>query len=172
MSNLSAAPNDHDKFAVLIKGIKFAMLTTTNSEFGPENGQLRSRPMTLQDTEFDGDLWFLAGKDGSAVADIQAQPRVNLAFSDVKNNSYVSASGRAEVVEDRNKAEELWSLVYAAWFPEGVDDPNLCLIKVSVETVDYWDSPHSSVAYALGFATAILSGKKVEDLGNRGHFHA
>jgi general stress protein 26 len=46
--------SDIQKLAELMKGIRFAMLTTVE-----EDGTLHSRPMTTQDTEFDGDLCFL-----------------------------------------------------------------------------------------------------------------
>jgi general stress protein 26 len=82
--------NDVQHFAKIIKEIKFAMLTT----FG-EDEHLRSRPMTLQDVEFDGDLWFFADHTSHLAKDIELNPKVNLSFADVKDNSYISASGQA-----------------------------------------------------------------------------
>jgi len=158
--------NDIQNFARLIKEIKFAMLTTVNAD----DGSLRSRPMTLQDREFDGDLWFFASRVTQPLLDIEENPKVNLAFADLKKSSYVSASGQAQMVLDREKAKELWSPLYKAWFPEGLDDPNLCLVKVSVESVDYWESPSSSVVQLAGFAKAVVTGQSAEsEVGQRGH---
>jgi general stress protein 26 len=50
-------------------------------------------------------------------------------------------SGRAEVVHDKTKAEELWTPGVATRFPTGPDDPRLVLLRVEVEAVEYWDSP-------------------------------
>jgi general stress protein 26 len=160
--------NDVQHFARLIKDIKFAMLTTVNAD----DGSLRSRPMTLQQAQFDGDLWFFAGRSTQAALDVAEEPKVNLAFSEPKNSSYISACGSAEVVLDKAKAKELWNPLYKAWFPEGLEDPDLCLIKVTVESVDYWESPSSPVVQLAGFAKAMLSGKKAGDeLGRRGHLN-
>src|SRR5688500_4967515 len=46
---------DTRKVAELVKGQKFGFLTTTTPE-----GKLTSRPVALQEVEFDGDLWFFA----------------------------------------------------------------------------------------------------------------
>ena len=53
---------DTRKVAELIKGQKFGFLTTTTPE-----GKLTSRPMALQEVEFDGDLWFFTYADAPKV---------------------------------------------------------------------------------------------------------
>jgi len=50
------------KVADLLKGFRFAMLTTVSSD-----GKLLARPMTVQEAEFDGDLWFFAEKNSDQV---------------------------------------------------------------------------------------------------------
>ncbi len=156
---------DTQHFAKLIKDIQFAMLTSVDRQ----SGSLRCRPMTLQQIEFDGDLWFFTGRDSPWIEDIGENPQVNLGFSNVDDNSYVSASGRAELIEDKEKAEELWSPIYKAWFPEGLDDPNLVLLKVRVDHADYWEAPSSKVVQLVGFAKAIATGKRAADIGDHGH---
>src|SRR4051795_9367914 len=61
------------KVAELIKGERFAFLTTTSPD-----GTLTSRPMTLQEVEFDGDLWFFAERDSNPVRHVTASPQVNV----------------------------------------------------------------------------------------------
>ncbi len=160
--------NDVKRFAELIKEIKFAMLTTVNAN----DGTLRSRPMTLQEKEFDGTLWFFAGRSTAPVLDIQEEPKINLAFAHPGKSAYVSATGQAEMVIDPVKAAELWNPIYKAWYPEGLQDPELCLLKITVESVDYWDTPSSPVVQMVGFAKAILTGKQAgAELGKRGHLN-
>lgn len=160
---------DIQHFAKLSKDIKFAMLTTICKD----DQSLKSRPMTLQDAEFDGYLWFFADRFSKMAHDIEENSKVNLAFADIKLNSYLSATGHAEVVIDKQKAKELWSPFYKAWFEQGLDDPKLGLIKVSVESADYWESLSSPIVHLVGFAKAILSGKKVDaaTLGKHGHMN-
>ena len=55
------------KVAELIKGERFGFLTTITMD-----GRLTSRPMTLQEVEFDGDLWFFAERGSRKVQHITA----------------------------------------------------------------------------------------------------
>lgn len=151
------APISHqesvEKLAKIMDGIQFAMLTTKSGL------DLKSRPMTLQQTEFDGNLWFFAKKDSPLAREIEAQPQVNLSFADIRKNSYVSISGQAEMLQDPETAQELWTPFAKAWFPDGPESPDLSLIKVTVQSADYWESPHAKVVQLLGFAKAILTGQ-------------
>jgi general stress protein 26 len=70
---------------------------------------------------------------------------VNVSFADPDKQHYVSASGIAELVDDPAKAKELWHDAYKTWFPKGLDDPDLVLLKVKVEKAEYWDSVNTSV---------------------------
>ncbi len=141
------------KLGALIKDIKFAMLTSI------DGGLLRARPMVTQKTEFDGILWFLTSTKTHKVSEIDQDPRVCIAYSDIDDNNYVSVSGTAQVVQDRAKIEEMWNPLYKAWFPDGLDDPTICLLKVTVEQAEYWDSPSSAVANIAGFVKAVATGK-------------
>lgn len=147
------------KLRELIKGIKIAMLTTVEAD-----GTLRSRPMGTQQTEFDGDLWFFTGKNSGKVAEIQHDQHVNVSYAAPDDNRYVSVSGRAELIDDKTKEKELWNPFIKAWFPKGLDDPDLLLLKVRVEAAEYWDAPSSTMVNLVGFAKAVLTGNR-PDIG-------
>ena len=142
------------KIQELTEGIDFCMLTTM------DNGDLRSRPMSTQ--EFDGDLWFFTSDNTHKIEEIEKDNRVNAAYSNPDDNVYLSISGRAEVVKDRAKIEELWSPVLKAWFPEGLDDPHLCLLKIQVEQAEYWDAPNSTIVQLFGMVKAIATGQEAD----------
>jgi len=150
------------KLSELIKDIRFAMLTTTAPD-----GSLRSRPMATQQVEFDGNLWFFAGRDSEKAADILRSPAVNVAFADERDNRYVSLAGNARLVEDAARAKALWSPLYKAWFPDGLDDPNLALLNVEVTGAEYWDAPTNKMVLLLGMAKAVATGKEYEGGENR-----
>ncbi|MGH9631698.1 MAG: pyridoxamine 5'-phosphate oxidase family protein [Bryobacteraceae bacterium] len=127
---------DVKKLAEMIKDIPVAMLTTVEKD-----GSLRSRPMATQNAEFDGELWFFTDVNTAKTSEIDKDHHVNVSYASPENNRYVSVSGLARVTRDRKKAEELWSPLYKAWFPKGLDDPDLALLKVQVNKAEYWDSP-------------------------------
>jgi general stress protein 26 len=145
------------KVAELIKDINIAMMTTE-----AEDGLLHSRPMATEKTEFDGTLWFFSGLSTSKISEIDWNPEVNLSYSDGGANKYVSVSGTAELVDDRAKKEELWSDIYKAWFPQGLDDPDLCLLRVDVTFAEYWDVPSGKMVQVFGFLKAIATGEKMK----------
>ena len=145
-----------EKLRDLIKDIDFAMLTTI------DGGALRARPMSTQQTEFDGDLWFFTSTETHKVEEIERDNRVNVSYARPDTNTYVSVSGAASIVQDKQKIEELWNPAYKAWFPKGLEDPNLCLLKVSVEQAEYWDSPSSTVVHIYGFLKALATGERAE----------
>ena len=129
------------------------MFTTMTAD-----GRHVSRPMALQEVEFDGDLWFFAYRDSPKVTEIEASPQVNVAFSNPKDSEWTSVSGAAAVVDDRSKAEELWSAPLKVWFPDGLDTPGLVLIKVHADSAEYWESPSCKVVQIIGAARAMLTG--------------
>ena len=46
-----------------------------------------------------------------------------------------------------------------AWFPEGKDDPNLCLIKVKTDEAHYWDADSTKMVEVLKIVTSVITGK-------------
>jgi len=158
----TAGSNDIKKLAELIKDIKIAMLTTVEAD-----GRLRSRPMATQNKPFDGTLWFFTEINSGKVSEIQRDHQVNISYADTDSQKYVSVSGVANVVQDRAKAEEFWSPVYKAWFPDGLDDPSLALLKVDVTQAEYWEAPHGAVVRLVGFLKAVTTGQKYEPGENR-----
>jgi general stress protein 26 len=149
------------KVRELIKDIDFAMLTTIDSE-----GKLHSRPMsTNKEVEFNGDVWFFTYASSLKVNEINQRHEVNVSYADPKKQSYVSLTGTAEIVRDRQKLEELWQPQLKAWFPKELDEPDIALIKVNVENAEYWDSPSSVVANAISLVKAVATGKPASNVG-------
>ncbi|MDQ4123407.1 MAG: pyridoxamine 5'-phosphate oxidase family protein [Acidobacteriota bacterium] len=142
------------KLAELVADIEFAMLTTVD-----EDGSLRARPMAVPKNQFDGELWFFTKKDSPKVDEIEHEHQVNVSFARPDKQHYISMSGVATVSRDRKKMEELWNPAYMAWFPEGLDDPQICLLHVKVSQAEYWDTPNSVVVHLIGLAKAAVTGE-------------
>jgi general stress protein 26 len=136
-----------------IKDIRFAMFTTTDA-----HGHLTSRPMTNQEMDGDGNLWFFTSSQTDLWENIAAQPQVNLSFAEPKDNVYVSISGRAERVVDRAKIKDMWNPAVQAWFPAGPDDPHAMLVRVVSDSAEYWDSTASTMVQLYKMAKAVLTG--------------
>lgn len=159
MSDTVSHEEKLDKLREIIKKVDICMLATSHGD-----GSLHSRPMSNnKDVEFDGDLWFFAHASSHVVDDIERQPQVSAGFADVGAQRYASLSGKAEIVRDRARTEELWQPVMKAWFPDGPQSPDLALIKVHAERAEYWDASKGGiVAQAISLVSALVSGKEAD----------
>jgi general stress protein 26 len=119
----------------LIEGIELAMLTSVHA-----NGQLHSRPMATQVATDDGFLWFFTAQHSSKVDAIRNDHQVNVAYADPSNMRFVSVCGTCELVRSRVIASELWRPEYSRYFPGGAEDPDLILLKVTINSAEYWDA--------------------------------
>ena len=141
----------------LIKGTRFGMFTTRNAD----HGHLHSRPMTTQNKDEDRDdrLWFFMSRKSDPVEDFEKEPQVNVAYSNPDDDSYVSVSGEASVLEDQETKERLWSPMSQAWFPGGPTDPDLALVCVRIVHANYWNVKESKVTQLLKMAKAAATGE-------------
>lgn len=129
-----------ERLGQLIQGIDQVMFTTINPD-----GSVNSRPMLVQDFEFDGSLWFFTPRSSSKVESIAEDSRINLAFMDPATNRFISMSGCAELIDDELIKKKMWNSRFQQWFGDGFGDPDLVLIRVFVLHAEYWDTPHSEV---------------------------
>lgn len=144
-----------------IKDIRICMLVTSD-----QDGVLRSRPMATQKFDnshvFDGKLYFFTKEHSPKSESIEQDQDVNLAYANPDSNTYVSVTGSARISKDKAKMKELYTPAIKAWFPEGLEDPEIALIEVDVESAQYWDSPNGKLVQLVGFAKAILTGKEMK----------
>jgi general stress protein 26 len=144
------------KVRELVDRMKVGMLTTID-----DDGTLRSRPLQTLELDDDGALWFFTAAHSPKVEEAaQHRGQVNVAYADPGRQDYLSVSGSAQLVRERAVMEAHWSAYVKAWFPEGLDDPELALLRVVIEKAEYWESPGSAVARWAGLARALATGDR------------
>ncbi|MET0963474.1 MAG: pyridoxamine 5'-phosphate oxidase family protein [Noviherbaspirillum sp.] len=143
-----------------IRDVRFGMFTTLDPD-----SKLTSRPMTSQQLDDDGNMWFFTSDITDFVRHLSEHPNVNVSFSDLEDSLFVSIAGRAELTRDQAKIDELWSPLVSAWFDGGKEDPHLSLIKVHIDTAEYWDTHSSKMTQLYALAKSALTGKAPRDLG-------
>jgi len=148
------------KVTDIINDSKIGMLTTINAE-----GALVSRPLAVQEVKDDGDMWFFTGLGTSQISHVRQDPRVNVSFG--KNTEWVSVAGTAEVVTDRATIHEMWNQVVEAWFPDGPDTPEVCLLHVASDSAEYWTSPGGTAATVLQWVKSKVTNSRFS-LGESG----
>jgi len=145
---------DLQKIADLVADIGVGMMTMQDNA----TGELHSRPM--MPLEIDDELAVLFFTRESSLYGY-ALDRVNLAFADPDHASYVSIVGRAEVIKDVAAITRLWTPMAKPWFQEGVGDPGLVVLRVKLDSAEYWDANSSRVIRAFAMATSVLAGEPI-----------
>lgn len=142
----------------LIKNVETVMFTTLEA-----NGDMRSRPMAPMEMDADNNLWFFTNETSSKIQEIIDNPKVNIGYSHPDENTYVSIKGIATIVNDRAQIEAKWSPILKAWFPKGMEDPDLALLKVVPQEAEYWDSSSSRMVQLFSMLKAAITGAEYNE---------
>jgi len=144
------------KVRQLLSGFQAAMFITQ----AVDGAGLHIRPMGLQGdpSVFGGTLWFFADDRSRKVREIEREPRATLVFQDDETSRYLQLNGSATSVRDRNKMRELYTPRVQTWFPDGLDDPHLMLIRFDATSGSFWDSPGGMLQVMAAFTKAVVTG--------------
>ena len=151
-----------EKFQELAKEVNICMFATNG---GPDN--FTTRPMATIKVDDDTNVWFFTGKISDKARQISVDPAVQLIYSHPAKDSYMDVRGHARIVDDRQKIKDLWNPIVKVWFPEGPDDPNLCLVKFTPASIFYWSNTNSKMVEGFKMVASLVTGKKL-DQGDEG----
>ena len=152
-TNAPSALEQARHFIGLLKKFQNAMLVTHTGAQG-----FHARPMAIADVEDDGRLWFITSVETAKVHEIEMDSHVHLIAQD-GNNAFLSLTGRASLIGDREKIAHLWKEPFRVWFPKGKDDPDIELIVVRPERGEFWDNTGAKrFKYLWEAAKAYMSG--------------
>lgn len=147
-------------FYTLVDKNRISLLVTDRG------GSTVSRAMAVSKREA-CDFYYLCNINSAKVADIRANPAVNITFFDNSDMSWVSVSGRASVSRDDPKIREYYNPIVSAWFGDlgdgvhsgNADDPRMSLITVKTQRISYYMSTSGKVARMAEMAKSIALGK-------------
>lgn len=146
------------KLTELVDEVKICMFTTIHEDYS-----VSSRPMQTMKVDEDGNLWFFTNEYSGKVDDVSKDNTVYLIFSHPGENKYLHVKGECTIVNDKDKMKELWSPAVKAWFPKGIEDPALALLKVEADEASYWDSPSSKLVVFYKMIKAIAKGETPDE---------
>lgn len=152
-----------DKLKSLVDKIDIGMMCTNTAEAA----KLHAVPMSRQEVDDDGNLWFLFSSESETFENLQESKDVSVLYSDISNYSFLSINGVGEVSTDKNRIEKYWSKMVEGWFEEGKEDPRIRVLKVIPSEAHYWDSKSNKLVTFLKVATNAVTGQKL-DIGRQG----
>lgn len=125
------------------------------------------RPMAINQIDEEGCIWFFSKESTHKIDEIEENNLVSVAIINESKSTYLMIHGTSELVHDQQKMIELWNPLMKAWFPEGLDDPDMVMIKVTPQEANYWDSSSSQIVQLFHIVKAIVTGKEA-NLGTEG----
>jgi len=150
--------SDQERVWDLIDDIKFAMLVTHDGD----GDELRARPMHAHGDRDEDAVYFLTDRRHHNDDEINLNENVCIAFADNSGMRYVSVTGTATVIDDREKVDALWDPSNNAFW-DSKDDPNIRVLRVRPSTAEFWASP-GKIVTTVKMAAAAITGSK-PDLG-------
>lgn len=152
-----------EKLKELVDGIDIGMLST----FKNNTDYPHTIPMSRQEVDDEGNIWFLFSADSETFNQLQENNKVSLAYAHVGNYQFLSINGIAEISEDKARVEKYWNSFMEAWFEKGKDDANIRILKVVPHEAHYWDNKTNKLMTLLKVATSAITGQK-SDIGREG----
>lgn len=143
--------SDLDIIRTILKAARHATVTTRSGD------ALHSRPLAIvqDEEEFTDTLYFFTQDPSAKTADVASHPEVNVAVGDDKG--HLSFSGTADVTRDAALIDRFWNPWAEAWFEDGRQDPAVALLRVSVDTVEYWDMDKPSIVRGIEIVKGLLT---------------
>src|ERR1700712_1474138 len=162
MESKTDLQNSVEKLKALVNVGDVCMFTTLDN-----GSKITTRPMTTAGIDDDANLWFFTNEFSETIHEVSGDSLVHLMYANPSKNKYVHVRGNCVVVINREKAKELWSPFMAAWFPQGLDDPKLCLVKVMTGEADFWNNSSSKVVVGFNILKAMVTHSKYDE-GEKG----
>ncbi len=132
----------------------------TASGTGDSNG---ARPMNVRHVDEAGDLWFLSADDSHKNQEIGADPSVTLYFQGSEHSDFLRLEGRATILRDRAKIDQLWNPLIKTWFTGGKEDPRITVIRVAAQQGYYWDNKHGNTVAGIKMMIGAAIGITLDD---------
>ena len=145
--------NSRENLYDVLKNFDTAMMIVQASD-----GHLHGRPMAIARLQENAEIHFVTSIHSPKIAAIEADPNITLTFQ--SSSQFATLSGRATVVRDKPMIDDLWKEAWKLWFPQGKDDPSICLIHFSPEDGEYWDNAGAQgLKYAFEAVKAYVKGE-------------
>ena len=148
-----------EKLVEMVKGVRSCMFIT--HEKNTEN--LSGRPMGISRVDADGTMWFFTKTSSMKVDELTNEAKASVAIIDENHNNYLMIGGTVALVHNKMTMNSLWNPLMKTWFPEGIDDPDMVLLKMTPHEAHYWDSSSSKMVVLFHMLKAIVTGKEYDE---------
>lgn len=158
--NQKSSRQHREDFWKRLQGINAGMLGVTND--------LRLMPMSHTADPDAMALWFITA-EGTHLAEALGAGGEDALYivADGSGRLFARIAGRLERSDDRAKLDEIWNAVASTWFDGGRHDPDIRLLKLSIDEAEVWTTT-GGLGFLYEVAKARVTGAE-PDMGE--HFH-
>jgi general stress protein 26 len=146
------------KLKKMVNDVHICMFTTLTGAC-----ELHTRPMATAAVEDDATIWFFSDEFSDKTEELSREHTVYLLYAHPGKQTYVNIIGHCTLTRDKAKMDELWNPALKAWFPGGVNDPAICLLRVKAREAYYWNSNSNKMVVFLNMLKAIAAGEKYDE---------
>ena len=125
-----------------MKQLDFCQMITVDGR-----GTHHSRPMSNnRNVEFDGTTYFFSFGDSGKVRQLEQNPLVSLTFQ-TEDMLFIHLYGKVSIIKQRGRMEEFWDKSLDRWFPQGLDTPDVVMLKVNCTKVAFWHKEEEGIIH-------------------------
>jgi general stress protein 26 len=126
-----------------------------------KDGSRHNRPMGAVKIDDDGSCWFFASKSSGKLRDIAVNNKIQIVFANSATEDYMEVHGEGTVICDEKEITDKWSPLVNQWFPNGIKDPEVCLVRIEVTSVFYWDAATEGIQRLAIKTTTVVEDRKI-----------
>lgn len=152
-----------EKLQQLVNDIDVGMLAT----YPQGQNYVHAVPMSRQEVDEEGNIWFLFSSESDTHQHLRENRQVSLLYADIKNYSFLSVNGTAEISRDPQRIDKYWNKMVEGWFQKGKEDPNIRVLRIKPTEAHYWDTKSNKLVTFLKVAASAITGTRA-DVGRQG----
>ncbi|MEZ0451608.1 pyridoxamine 5'-phosphate oxidase family protein [Sphingobacterium thalpophilum] len=152
-----------EKLRSIVDQIDIGTLCSFNKESDYPHGV----PMSRQEVDDDGSIWYICSAESETFRNIENDPKISLFYADAKNYTFLSINGTGRLSRDQARIDRYWNKMMEGWFKKGKEDPNIRLLQVTPVEAHYWDSNSNMIINLFQMLKATITGN-TDDIGKEG----
>jgi general stress protein 26 len=132
---------------------------------GVEGTGQHMQPMTHFPDADTGEIWFITSLNSDLVRAVGLGAQAQYCIMTPEQDFHACMSGPLEQIYAEDKLDEIWSPALSAWFKDGKEDKDICMLRLTLDEASIWASTNSSIIFAVEIARANLAPDHAPDIG-------
>ncbi len=120
------------------------------------NGEANARIVQPGPLREDWSVGFMTSRLCRKFDEIQRAGRFTMAYQHDPDRAYVTLAGRAVVIDDIAIKQAVWRPDSDHWHPGGPQDPNVVIIKLVTDRIEFYSGARDVVPQPRGLSAAVL----------------